>query len=263
MSHRRDAARWRRDCGTARETTGAVLLDVKDLRVAYKDKAGNEVEIVAGVTFQLRRGEALGLAGESGCGKTTTASRSSGCCRRTCAGRGHDRDQLERGIMHVQRRTERGLRDLRWKTVSIVFQGAMNSLDPVQRVRDQIGERDQAARPGPIAAAVRCSVSGAVRLGRHQPGACGVPARVLRRHAPARDDRPRAGVQPRADDRRRADDRPRRDDAGADAGAAGVASPRLRALDDPDHARPRRCSPRPATRWPSCTAARSSRPALP
>ena len=55
------------------ETLGDVLLDVKELAVAYKDKQGNEVRLIDDVTFQLRRGEALGLAGESGCGKTTTA----------------------------------------------------------------------------------------------------------------------------------------------------------------------------------------------
>ena len=50
--------------------------------------------------------------------------------------------------MHVHRRTERGLRDLRWNTVSIVFQGAMNALDPVMRVSDQIGEAIRLHEPG-------------------------------------------------------------------------------------------------------------------
>ena len=50
-----------------------MLLDVRDLAVAYRDKDGTRGAAVDGVTFQLRRGEALGLAGESGCGKTTTA----------------------------------------------------------------------------------------------------------------------------------------------------------------------------------------------
>ena len=42
--------------------------------------------------------------------------------------------------MHIDRRTDRGFRDLRWRNVSIVFQGAMNALDPVMRVSKQIGE---------------------------------------------------------------------------------------------------------------------------
>jgi peptide/nickel transport system ATP-binding protein len=53
--------------------SGDVLLDVRDLTVAYKEDDGTEVRLIEDVTFQLHRGEALGLAGESGCGKTTTA----------------------------------------------------------------------------------------------------------------------------------------------------------------------------------------------
>src|ERR1700704_5338791 len=98
-----------------------VLLDVKDLAVAYKDKAGNEVRLIEDVTFQLRRGEALGLAGESGCGKTTTALSILGLLPSNLyQAAGNIQINSNRGIMHVERRTERGLRDLRWKTVSIV-----------------------------------------------------------------------------------------------------------------------------------------------
>ena len=51
-----------------------LLLDVRGLTVAYRDYDRRKVvRIVDDVSFQLRRGEALGLAGESGCGKTTTA----------------------------------------------------------------------------------------------------------------------------------------------------------------------------------------------
>ena len=64
------------DAAGARMSATAVksdtLLDVRDLRVAYRE-GGRVIPIVDGVSFTLRRGEALGLAGESGCGKTTTA----------------------------------------------------------------------------------------------------------------------------------------------------------------------------------------------
>src|SRR4029077_5419335 len=57
---------------TAPDLPADVLLDVKDLAVAYR-RNGREVRLVENVSFQVGRGEALGLAGESGCGKTTTA----------------------------------------------------------------------------------------------------------------------------------------------------------------------------------------------
>ena len=52
--------------------TDRPLLDVRDLRVAYTTRAG-EATVIPGVSFQLRAGEALGLVGESGCGKSTVA----------------------------------------------------------------------------------------------------------------------------------------------------------------------------------------------
>ena len=133
----------------AEQKPAEVLLDVKDLAVAYKDKQGNEVRLIDDVTFQLRRGEALGLAGESGCGKTTTALSILGLLPTNLYRASGTIDiNSSRGVMHVHRRTERGLRDLRWNTVSIVFQGAMNSLDPVQRVSDQIGTAIKLHEPG-------------------------------------------------------------------------------------------------------------------
>jgi peptide/nickel transport system ATP-binding protein len=116
------------------------VLTVEDLRVGYR-LGDAEVEIVSGVSFELERGEALALAGESGCGKTTTAlaivqlldpylQRFSGTIDLA----------TERGVVHMHRRTERGMRELRWAEVSLVFQGALNALDPVQRVSRQIGE---------------------------------------------------------------------------------------------------------------------------
>jgi peptide/nickel transport system ATP-binding protein len=119
-----------------------LLLDVQGLTVAYRDFTRRKVvRIVDDVSFQLRRGEALGLAGESGCGKTTCALALMGLLprglRRT---RGEIYLHSNRGVMRIHRRTERGMRDLRWRTVSLVFQGASNALDPVMRVSEQIAE---------------------------------------------------------------------------------------------------------------------------
>jgi peptide/nickel transport system ATP-binding protein len=125
-----------------------VLLDVRDLRVGYRE-AGRFVPIVDGVSFQLRRGEALGLAGESGCGKTTTALALLGLLP---TGLGRTRGEItlnsSRGVMLLHRRTPTGWRDVRWKTASMVFQGAMNSLDPVMRIDRQIAEAIRLHEPG-------------------------------------------------------------------------------------------------------------------
>jgi peptide/nickel transport system ATP-binding protein len=121
------------------EPASDVLLDVRGLAVAYRDRSGTEVRLIDDVSFQLHRGEALGLAGESGCGKTTTALSILGLLPSNLYRAAGTIDLAStRGIMHIHRRTERGLRDLRWSSASIVFQGAMNALDPVMRVSDQI-----------------------------------------------------------------------------------------------------------------------------
>jgi peptide/nickel transport system ATP-binding protein len=117
------------------------LLDVQGLSVAYDDAEGREIRLVDDVSFSINRGEALGLAGESGCGKTTTALAILGLLPANLyRSAGRITLNSDRGIMHIDRRTERGFRDLRWNTVSIVFQGAMNALDPCMRVSRQIEE---------------------------------------------------------------------------------------------------------------------------
>jgi peptide/nickel transport system ATP-binding protein len=113
------------------------LLEINGLRVHH-----GADPIVDGVDLALGPGEALGLAGESGCGKTTTAL---SVLRLLPAGLAQSGEIVLRppGLdkpINIGRRTERGMGQVRWRHVSLVFQGAMNSLDPVQRIDAQIAE---------------------------------------------------------------------------------------------------------------------------
>ena len=115
----------------------SALLEISDLRVHHGGRP-----IVDGVDLTLDRGEALGLAGESGCGKTTTALALMKLLPPTFRQSGtmtlHPPDAEE--PINLERRTEAGMQLVRWRHVSLVFQGAMNSLDPVKRVEHQIAE---------------------------------------------------------------------------------------------------------------------------
>jgi oligopeptide/dipeptide ABC transporter ATP-binding protein len=115
----------------------APLLAVEDLRTHFKLENG-WVKAVDGVSFRLNDGEALGLAGESGCGKTTTALSLVRLLPSNARIRKGSSIKLF-GIDLVPR-TEEQLRRYRWREVSIVFQGAMNALNPVIRIGDQIAE---------------------------------------------------------------------------------------------------------------------------
>ena len=114
---------------------GVPVLSVDDLHVAYRTASGR-VPAVRGVSFDVARSEVLGIAGESGCGKSTIAH---ALLRLLPAGtevtgriRLHDEDVLG---MRFGR-----LRAVRWADAAIVFQGAMHALNPVRRIRDQIAE---------------------------------------------------------------------------------------------------------------------------
>jgi peptide/nickel transport system ATP-binding protein len=111
------------------------LLSVRDLRVTYRSRGGG-VPAVRGVDFELGRGETLGLAGESGCGKSTVA----GALLRLLPPRTEVTGQvLLNGEDVLTLRPER-LRAVRWTELAIVFQGALHTLNPVKRVGWQIGE---------------------------------------------------------------------------------------------------------------------------
>jgi peptide/nickel transport system ATP-binding protein len=113
------------------------LLEVSDLRVH-----ASVGPIVDGVDLVLEQGEALGLAGESGCGKTTTALALMKLLPASLEQSGKMTLRLpgEAEPINLERRTETGMRYVRWRHISLIFQGAMNSLDPVQKINDQFYE---------------------------------------------------------------------------------------------------------------------------
>jgi len=112
------------------------LLDVRDLKAYFKLSQG-DVRAVDGVSFMLEEGKSLGLAGESGCGKTTAALAILKLLPEN--GRIVSGDVLFDG-RNLAKRTEYGMGKIRWKDISIIFQGAMNALNPVQPVGKQIAE---------------------------------------------------------------------------------------------------------------------------
>lgn len=158
------------------------LLEVKNLNVDYLASSGT-VHAVTDVSFTLKRGEILGLAGESGSGKSTLAYAIT-CLLRPPAAitggeilyyprtsqalNGHSRVTFTRLSESVKRKQVKGeeahseskpqsinllqlspaqLRDIRWDDLAIVFQSAMNALNPVMRVGSQIMDVLRTHRP--------------------------------------------------------------------------------------------------------------------
>jgi peptide/nickel transport system ATP-binding protein len=107
---------------------------VRDLRVHYYTRDG-AVKAVNGVTFDLQVGERLGLVGESGSGKSTIAQALMRMIKPP--GRIEGGQVLLDGVSLLDLSEEK-MRQLRLKEIALVSQGAMNSLNPVLRVRPQI-----------------------------------------------------------------------------------------------------------------------------
>ena len=122
------------------ESTAGPVLQVKDLTMHYQTRLGT-VKAVDGISFELARGEVLGLVGESGCGKTSIAG--------TLMKLLPDNALIVKGQVlldgqDLMTMDDTTLRTYRWRRISMIFQAAMNSLDPVHRVGDQIIEAIEA-----------------------------------------------------------------------------------------------------------------------
>jgi len=136
--------------GSNSGTPGAVpaagskpVLDIRDFSVVYRTPSG-DVRAVDRVNISLAAGEVVGLAGESGSGKSTLAY---GACRLlrapafiTSGSVRYQGRRLAQGSQaaDVLRMTPQELQKLRWREIAIVFQSAMNALNPVLSVRNQL-----------------------------------------------------------------------------------------------------------------------------
>ncbi|MEM3699764.1 MAG: ABC transporter ATP-binding protein [Candidatus Bathyarchaeia archaeon] len=113
------------------------LLNVNNLKTYFFTLSG-AVKAVDGVNFVIEKGEAMGLAGESGCGKTTVAL---SLLRILPPGGKIVGGKILFKNLNIVDLDESDLRNkVRWKGISLIFQGAMNALNPVHRVKDQIIE---------------------------------------------------------------------------------------------------------------------------
>ena len=121
---------------------GDVLLEVRDLKTSFYTGDG-VVRAVTGVDFEVRRGEILGLVGESGCGKSVTSLSIMGLIARP--GRIESGEVIFDG-QNLRKLNDRQMRDIRGNRISMIFQQPTSSLNPVMRVGEQIGEVLEAHR---------------------------------------------------------------------------------------------------------------------
>ncbi|RMF30312.1 MAG: ABC transporter ATP-binding protein [Candidatus Nitrosothermus koennekii] len=112
-------------------------LKVKDLKAYYFTSKG-AVKALDGVSFMLKDGESVGIAGESGSGKSTLGFVLMRMLQEP--GKVIDGSILLDDIDIIRLGNKEFDEQIRWKRIAMVFQGAMNSLDPVYKIRDQLVE---------------------------------------------------------------------------------------------------------------------------
>ncbi len=213
------------------------VLAVDDVSVSFRTEDGT-VRAVRGVSYDLHRGEVLGIVGESGSGKSVTSLAVMGLLPRTA----HITGSVRLGNDELLGLSEHQLAHYRGQQLAMIFQDPMTSLNPVYTRR--LANRGGPHRtPAPEQGSCTCSRGGVAEDRRHpeRGGTCPqLPARVLRRNAATRSDRDRDRERPRGHHRGRADHRSRCHRAGAGARDLEDRPRRDGRRHDPDHPRPRR-----------------------
>ena len=233
------------------QVSTAPLLEVDNLTVALRTSRGIR-RAVDGISFSIREGEILGIAGESGSGKTLTALSLLGLLPIGARTSGSVRFE-GRELLGLKRRQ---LREVRGKLVALVSQDPATALHPLLRidvqmtehVRAHLGFSNEQARERAIEMLDRGADT------RPRSGAVLPPASVLGGYATTDSHRHGAGVRAAVADCGRADDGARRHGAGRDIAAAGPAAPRTGLLGHDHHPRPGRDVERCRTGSASCTA---------
>jgi peptide/nickel transport system ATP-binding protein len=114
------------------------VLEVEDLRVHYLTRFGDKVQAVDGVSFKLQKGEVLGIAGESGCGKTTLVS---GCMGLYIPPLYHTSGDVRvDGESIIGRTLEDNRKNVLGQKIAMIPQGALNSLNPTRKVKDMAAD---------------------------------------------------------------------------------------------------------------------------
>ena len=116
---------------------GKILLEVNNLKLYFKTKKG-PVQAVDNVSFTLEEGKTLAIVGESGCGKTSLTKAILRLLPRNIME--YSGEILFEGVDLMKYSDEQFRKEIRWKKIAMVPQAAMNSLNPVMRIEDQITE---------------------------------------------------------------------------------------------------------------------------
>ncbi len=171
------------------------LLAVRDLRVGF-GTGEHELKAVDGVDFDVAPGEVLGLAGESGSGKSVTLR----ALLRLIHPPGHVSGQVLWRGRDLLRMPEPELRRVRGGQIGLIFQEPMTALNPVltvgMQIRENLQEHTDLDAAGRKARAIE--LLDHVGIPAAKTPHRGLSASILRRHAPAGDDRHCARLQPEA-----------------------------------------------------------------